>query len=362
MHRPAQIWIVFGAALVVLLAAMGWVSWTAVRFERAQAEAQSKADFEEKVRLALWRMDSTLSPFLVQESSRPYFTYNSFYVAERAYNRMFAELKAGDVLVPSPLLTETSTNVLLHFQAGPDGVLTSPQVPVGNRRDLAQGRYLSPTALKTASERLASLQKLVSPQALQTACVITLPAENPGNYAANGAQPDFQIPNMPVAQQQMLRNSAELRARNQSLQQAAAWNGQKGDLSQTLPGPNITEGIVRPIWFGDALVLARRVSAEGKNYIQGCWLDWPGIQGWLLASVHDLLPHASLQPIRDKASDPQVRLLASVPVKLVPGPVPMVQRSGISPIWFALVIAWVCMFLASLAVAVLLHGAISLSE
>src|SRR3954467_15089847 len=134
MNRPSQIWIIFGVCLVVLLAAMGWVSWTAVRFERAQREAQQKADYEENVRLALWRMDSTLSPLIVQESSRPYFTYNPFYAAERAYNRMFNELKTGEVLVPSPLLAQSSTNVLLHFQYGPDGLLTSPQVPTGENR------------------------------------------------------------------------------------------------------------------------------------------------------------------------------------------------------------------------------------
>jgi signal transduction histidine kinase len=359
---------IFGVCLVVLLAAMGWVSWTALRFERAQAEAQSKADFEENVRLALWRMDSTLSPLLVQESSRPYFTYNSFYAAGRAYNPMFRELKSGEVLVPSPLLTQTSTNVLLHFQSGPEGVLTSPQVPLGNNRDLAESRYLSPAALNTAAKRLSELQKLVTPKALNMACVTTLSREEAmnnfyaGNNLSQSPQSPGQILNAPVEQQQAARNSSELRARSQSYQQAATWNGQNRDLNSSFTQPNVAEGMIKPIWFGDALVLARRVSAEGKTYIQGCWLDWPNIQGWLLASVKDLLPQARLQPIRDPASDPQARLLASLPVKLLPGPAPMGQGSGVSPIWFALGLAWACMLLAALAVAVLLHGAVSLSE
>ena len=51
---------------------------------------------------------------------------------------MFAEIEKGDVLVPSPLLTFVSPQVRLHFQYGPDGRLTSPQVPAGNMRDLAE--------------------------------------------------------------------------------------------------------------------------------------------------------------------------------------------------------------------------------
>jgi signal transduction histidine kinase len=373
LNRPSQIWTVFGVCLAVLLAAMGWVSWTAVRFERAQREAQQKADFEESVRLALWRMDSTLSPLIVQESSRAYFTYNSFYAAERAYNRMFNELKPGEVLVPSPLLTQTTTNVLLHFQCGPNGLLTSPQVPTGNNRDLAESRYLSAEQIRTASQRLTQLQQLVTPGALNVACVSTLPRETPLNssYAFNaggrglggnaGGGMNAQQQNRQDPQQQVLRNSVELQARNQSYQQAATWNGYNGD-NNGLARANVTEGMVKPIWFGDALVLARRVSVDGKSYIQGCWLDWPNIRNWLLASVQDLLPQAALVPIRDPNKDPQARLLASLPLKLVPGSSPMSVSGGLSPIWLALAIAWACMLLAAVAVAVLLHGAVSLSE
>ena len=49
------------------------------------------------------------------------------------------------MLMPSPLLTFTSPQIRLHFQYGPDGRLSSPQVPAGNMRDLAEARYLRPT-------------------------------------------------------------------------------------------------------------------------------------------------------------------------------------------------------------------------
>src|SRR5260221_6689558 len=151
MNRPLHVWLGFLGCLVVLLAAIVWLSWTAMRLDRAQAQAQQSADFEENVRLALWRMDSALAPLIAQESSRPYFDYNSFYPAERAYNRMFNEIKKGDVLVPSPLLTQTSSNILIHFQFGTAGELTSPEAPVGNSLELAQCRYLSVAQIALAT-------------------------------------------------------------------------------------------------------------------------------------------------------------------------------------------------------------------
>jgi signal transduction histidine kinase len=64
--------------------------------------------------------------------------------------------------------------------------------------------------------------------------------------------------------------------------------------------------------------------------------------------------------------DPQARLLASLPLRLVPGGGVTSSPPGFSfiasPIKLALAISWLCMLLAAVAVGVLLHGAISLSE
>ena len=114
MMRPWHTWTLFGLCLAVVLAAMGWISWTVVKLDRAECEARRQAAVEEEVRLALWRMDSALAPLIARESARPYFVYTPFYPADRAYTRMFAQIQSGEVLVPSPLLTQTSPHVLLH--------------------------------------------------------------------------------------------------------------------------------------------------------------------------------------------------------------------------------------------------------
>lgn len=367
MTRPIHIWIIFVSCFLLLLAGMGWVSWTALKLDRAQGESQRQAEFEEKVRLALWRMDSTLAPLIVQESSRPYFTYSSFFPAGRAYNKMFGELKPDEVLLPSPLLSSGSTNVLLHFQYGPDGRLTSPQVPTGNKRDLAESRYLSSQEVTAASARLVELQQLLKPDVLAVACVVTLPA--PAGVAS-GTDPALTLAQVPVPlssqlasapqQQQVLRNRVEQQARANSYQQAATWNeGNNGALPRH---QEVAEGMVKPIWFGDALVLARRVTLEGKEYVQGCWLDWPNIRRWMLTTVGDLLPNASLEPIRGPLTGAEGRLLASLPAHLIPGALALAGPPVSSPIRYVLLVGWLCVLLAGGAVGVLLHGAVSLSE
>jgi signal transduction histidine kinase len=82
----------------------------------------------------------------------------------------------------------------------------------------------------------------------------------------------------------------------------------------------------------------------------------------LLEAVKDLLPAASLEPLKGNAIDPQARMLAALPVHVVPSPNRTSLAGPALPILFALVLAWACMILATLAVAVLLRGALSLSE
>ena len=138
MKRFWYLWIPFVAFLAVVLTAMGWISFTALELDRAGAEAQRRATLEENVRLALWRMDSAVSPILARENARPYFSYGAFLPMDRAYGRMFNDRnrRNGESLLPSPLLTENPPPVLVYFQFEPDGQLTSPQLPTGSNGKL----------------------------------------------------------------------------------------------------------------------------------------------------------------------------------------------------------------------------------
>jgi len=359
MKRPWHIWVLFALCLAVLLAAMGWVSVTALRLDRAERDARGQAELEESVRLALWRMDSALSPLVAQENARPYFAYTPFYPVQRAYTAMFAKIGKGEVLTPSPLLTQVSPYILLHFQFGPAGELTSPQVPTGNMRDLAELGYATHETILASERRLGQLKAFVSREALLAA----LPRGQRRPAAPIPPQITQLINNKAIARQQG-RSQAEWRARRQTISKLAEQAPQQAQgIAADLPrADEVLEGLLKPIWRGEALVLARRISIGGKDYVQGCWLDWPAIQKRLIAEARELLPAARLEPLKNGRPDGQTRMLAALPVRLVPGAVDLLSDGPFSPIRLSLIIAWVCVLLAATAVAVLLRGAVVLSE
>jgi len=124
----------------------------------------------------------------------------------------------------------------------------------------------------------------------------------------------------------------------------------------------VKEGMTRALWIGDTLLLARRARVNGEEYIQGCWLDWPGIKTWLLGEIADLLPDASIEAIPRQPDPNDARQLAALPVHLVPGSIPTPPAERLSPIRMSLLIAWLCVLLAAGAVVALLTGTMSLSE
>jgi signal transduction histidine kinase len=349
VRRLGAIWLMFGICVALAVGAMAWVGSTALALEQAEAKARRQAALEESLQLALWRMDSVLAPLIAEESARPYFTYSPLYPAERAFTRMFAEIQKGDVLVPSPLLTFVSPQVRLHFQYGPDGRLTSPQVPAGNMRDLAEARYLPPDQVEPAALRLEEFGRVVNRKDLAS----VLPVADALTYTN---------PVQTYAQDSQSRASNEFAMRSRSTKLA-----QSMVPAEALPlsaRRTVSQGPLQAVWVGPALVLARRVRVEEGTFLQGCWLDWDVIRRDLVASASDLLPDARLEPAPAPAADgvPPARMLASLPVRLVPGELPGDPAPALSVVRLSLWIAWGCLGLAASAVAVLLGQALALSE
>lgn len=391
MNRPWKIWLVFGLSLAVVLAAMGWVSLTTLRLDRAQVQSGQQAELEERVRLALWRMDSSLAPLIAEESARPYQTYFSFYPAEQTSTKVGLPPPQSEWLVPSPLLTLASSNILLHFQFWSDGALTSPQVPVGSQRELAESRYKPRAEIEAAANRLSRLQSVLLAQAsMPSAASFTNSVVQVWNPTAppvlrNGDVLINQCANLPtntvgpisapaLTQNRQLRQSSE----GQQSLNSAEWNARANIYVQVqqqafanrlntanflpLAVPGAGEGPLRALWLDHELLLAHRVNLDGRFVVQGCWLNWTNLKQSLLASVADLLPAANLQPRLEPSGNRQDRLLAALPVKLVSGPLDFGPAPASSPVRLSMAVAWFCVLLAGVAVAVLLHGALSLSE
>jgi signal transduction histidine kinase len=205
--NPRRIMHMAALGAFVVLGAMGLLTWQAMRLERREEAAQAQAQFQESLRLALWRIDSAMTPIIAREAARPYFEYEPFYPtspptesaevrvtqsetgvapapgassaaapAPTAADQIFADAThernaslagpnigtvapgADGVMVPSPLLSNTDTFVNLHFQVQEDGTFTSPQAPQGRLKDLAESGYVTPYAVSRSEDRLGELR------------------------------------------------------------------------------------------------------------------------------------------------------------------------------------------------------------
>ena len=297
---------------------MVWISLTVLRLERAEQQARAQAALEENTRLALWRLDSALIPLLAQQAARP----------------------------SSPSEAEP---VLLHFQIDPGGEVTSLPAPTA-----------PPAVMDQRARRLESLR--VALRGVDLAARLPRQPPAPPVNVVVAANDQASIQKMKsvqeyVARQQSVSNSVTVRpapvAPARPLHPAAT------TASGWLPP---REGAPAALWVADALLLARRVDMGPAVYVQGTWLDWPRLRTDLLASIQDLLPDARLEPVTAGARPDEERRLATLPVRLVTGPVSLPAGTGPSPARLSLAGAWAFAFLAAIAVAALLRGVVELSE
>ena len=71
MSRATRWWVVFGACNVVVALALIWTTRVVVALERSEQRARAETDYQESLRLAMWRMDSWLALLLAREAARP---------------------------------------------------------------------------------------------------------------------------------------------------------------------------------------------------------------------------------------------------------------------------------------------------
>jgi len=491
-----------GLCAVGVAAALGWATVHALRLERREIEAQSLTRQHDSIRLALWRMDSALTPILARETARPYFHYSAFFPSERAYTSMLQDIAPGEHLVPSPLLALDQQFVKLYFQRSAQGELTSPQAPSGNFRDLVESSLGGTDRLVAAEARLAELGRILvggSRASLAGATQTnrfgewspTVPGDSAqmvgGSAGArdqeSGAARRPSAAALPPPAQQLAQSSEDLQKEYQTRQQladrsvqlekqsnaadlaargrappapqtvAAGKTGERAKLEDkaqesareggTVPrgtpqpsaepaetnarlgfaekddsrsdshegrkrmaGRNELEdgrkdkaaqvsgadeqnlvptaiggtggvsdveiGDMAPVWRVAAgseepqLLLLRTVRVGESRLEQGCWLDWPALRAWLVSSVQDLLPGATLRPVVEPyaQADPEAlgRRLAGISAELAPGPAEVLAAPGWTPMRTTLVLTWGAVVLSFGAIGAALLAARELAE
>ena len=199
-------------------------------------------------------MDSWLASLLAREAARPYFDYEAFYPQQRAYSTLLYPIEPGEQLAPSPLLSYEPDVLLLHFQVGPDGRLTSPQVPAGMFRSIAERDYLSPGQITTNTAVLDDNRSLLNRQDLSE-CVAAVESQQvpPPPVPVVVAQADQD-------QAQQFRNKQELDRRKGTYQQTIEQAGQassravparqRAGAAPTMENLSVVVGSLVPFWRG----------------------------------------------------------------------------------------------------------------
>ena len=434
-----QIWAAFGLCLVIVLTGLVWLTVRAMDLDRAEVLARREAEsarrhthLQERIAMALWRMDWMLAPLIAQEATRPSFFYRPFLPSPAGKG-----MKGNRADLASPLLTQPPRYVVLNFDVSAGGHWTSPQSPSEADVPMALAAGISRSALTDSLEHLAQLRDSISYQQLLDILpdsflpLASFAQQQPGTTTGdsdssiavlNGfaQQGDFpqtlsprqmeqsgspqgpsvvvdapnqqaeyaaarQPPSQPPAQMAQAgppnqtadeyyrtaqtRDQREWLRRNRGMQSVA--HQQMLSNSAFLPAdPLEREGVSRPIWIGSKLILARRVVSDGDVRIQGCWLDWSKIRSRLKQEVVDLFPEIDLVPVVNGETVPPGRLLATLPVQLsMPSSVTTdlshhtaEGTSSLSAIRISLMIAWCCLLLGCLAVAMMLRSVLALSE
>lgn len=386
MKRPWQYWIWYVTGVVIVVATFGWLTRAALMLDRSEALSRQQAELEENIGRALWRMDVRLMPVIAKEAARPYFVYQPFYQQPQPPGT-----KAPPATSPSPLLTERSEFILLNFQVDAANQWTSAQVPPPDQQQRAIACGAQPSLMLQCETSMTELKKDVAYPSLlgmlpvesvtdtwSTSSVAEKSTEDNvrQNFVANAlvddnlrqqqaaipapSKPQYEGESVRLQRQQSL-NTSDLANRGANLQAIAQqeFESQRATYNSPLSAA-AREGICRPIWIGNRLLLARRVELNGNVVIQGCWLDWPRIKQLLVAEAAELLPAVELEPVLNPTDVRVNRMLATLPVQLIV-PVPPTESIW-SPIRTALATAWFCVLLIAVAGGVLLHGVLSLSE
>ncbi len=365
------------ASAAVLAGALVWIGRTTLRLEAASVESQRRAALEEKVRLALWRMDSGLTAFVGRENARAVeafdreepgspatLTYGP--LARRRFEvppqvsegsglpipELVSSLdKAGQIPQSAPAsLPAIAQTVPAPVQARPQGlppvlIAQTPAPP-------------SPVPAPTPEDNQALLNKNEFVQRSQNLAIQQNAFVPPPRVESIPRPPD------PVAVKPVPATTPAPQVVPEVVPEAA-----QKTLAPSKAPPRRTAGVpvtrvestLQPVWVRGELYLVRRVRRGGVEQMQGIWLDWPALRGWLLGQVKDLLPGADLLPGHDPATDPG-RRIALLPVRLDPGPLPTLATPAWTPARLTLAASSGAIALVLAAVGTLLIGSLRQSQ
>ncbi len=367
-------WLIFGVCVLAATITVAWLSRQTLQAERSERHARQQADLENRIRVALWRMDSIAVPLVAIESTRPTLADPS---------------QDGPALAPQLLKGYAQRSADGRWTLRRNALAKTVEPLAEDSELLAHDGWWN--ALPAPEARSLELRVADAGSVGSDAGSILDPNSNlivwPSNFAAMTNNTFAGNTSQRVGDRNTLNaNQFESQSRSQLKQQVfdVANLGQQAGLPQGFgsqgvpqsanrpqrttptPIPNVeyrASGAMLPLWVGDELLLARRVKSEPdkSESIEACWLDWPAWDKVLREQINDLLPGATLQLVKVSNSTDGDRELVALPVRLEPGTLSVAGFDDDS--WpAALIVAWVMLALTAAAVGWLLWQTLKLSE
>lgn len=390
MYGPTKTarWAIIGFAAVALLV-LGGLSWATVaslRLEDANLALQNRESRSADLKLAMWSIDSLITPVLGREISRPYYEYTSYYVPQTLHYPGSSE-PAEDVLQESPLL-DTSTLepwIVLHFQYTDYDGWTSPQLPDPDKWPQIEALPPSDPSARQRKELLIRLGQSEGTDRFAEA--VEKASHGPSGIAGATLAEEVKIVSLPTPRRsgdfgQRIRQIAQLQELSlpKVLECEPASNilnvighdaQHSSGLSSESDGYKVSVSKLTPVWLDlaederPAMLLVRRVRVGNILLAyQGFIVDWRALAETLLASasVKDLYEEAKLEPVLASDTGDRTTELGALPLRLVGSGV---KTAAAAPSWTStrttVAFAWVAAVVALVALGLGVRSMVGLT-
>jgi len=341
IRRPLLVAAAFALSALVLFGALARITAMTLALERSEAAALQRATQEENVRIALWRLDATLTGLIALENTRPAARFRS------------ASEPAG--LLPG----------LVHarFEVGADRRLRAEPA-------LAAPRWVAALPIPEPPPRRPALARAPRPEAPQASLAPAPASPRPitqdlANVLAGRFPSTTGVLTDPI---NCNENGQQLQYTQEALNTLSFQRRQELGRQAKLvrpasapPGVEV-ESAFEARWLDGDLVLLRRVRRGDERLLQGSWIEWPALCAFLLKQIEAVAPASSLQPVGERDTADPGRRLALLPARLVPGPMLETEPQDWTPVRLSLAAAWGAALLGLVGVGSLLKGAVTLSQ
>jgi signal transduction histidine kinase len=340
MKRYWRFWATTFALMTLLLVAMSWLTIEAWRGDRMREQAESDAELEKKVSIALWRIDSLFAPILAREATYP----------PRVYRKFAEGNPSGNSMVPDDFVLfrfhwPNQTSMVSQTASHSSMIVVDTE---DHRKSLINRTNYSELAQQTPFELTPQPDSSLGPSTANGNTLVL------GGLNVGGSNTFTQSTSNLKS-----KNRGDIDARMQGLESQAVQQRAAFNINGTEYLPTDELGATAPIWSDDWLMLVRRVKIDSMEALQGCRLDWDAMRSKAAESIQDIFPNVDFVPTKF-SEEYGARQLAGLPVELVVPPASRAAR------WTALKVAvlggWCAMLGALGMMLAFTVGALRLDE